>query len=210
MVKFKRCSLCCRGARMRTLATLRVGTGWRYKDDRKIRGNSTEGQIPGPLPKDDFSFFFFFLSDSGQAKGNQGFNKNFENFKEKQTIVLITPSFLDSIAVFSVTARSSDPVASLPELAVYINVLMNWEKYFRVSTHAASYDSTQFSFSQCSPSYAFLVPITSPPKTKLQCRKQLLFLMENSLEIAKWLSCPQKPISFLLEVRHIHPCCCCC
>lgn len=156
-----------------------------------------------PFPQ--MTWILFFLSGSGQAKGTQGFNKHLENFKEKQTIVLITPSFLDSIAMFSVTARSSDPVASLPELAVCINVLMNWEKYFRVSTHAASSDSMQFSLSQRSPSYAFLVPITPPPKTKLECRKQLLFLMENSLEITKWLSCPQKPISFLLEVRHIHP-----
>ena len=98
-------------------------------EDIKMTGRSEEivqkDKFLAPFPKMTLVFFFFFISDSGQAKGTQGFNKHFENFKEKQTIVLITPSFLDSIAVFSVTARSSDPVASLPELAVYINVLMN-------------------------------------------------------------------------------------
>ena len=47
--------------------------------------------------------------------------------KKKQTIVLITPGFLDSIAMFFVTTRPSGPAASLSELAVYMatNVLMN-------------------------------------------------------------------------------------
>lgn len=47
--------------------------------------------------------------------------------KKRQTTVLITPGFLDLIAMFSVTARPSGPAASLPELAVYMatNVLMN-------------------------------------------------------------------------------------
>lgn len=110
--------------------------------------------------------------------------------KKKQTMVLITLGFLDSIAMFFVTARPSGPAASLLELAVYMatNVLMNWEKCFRVDTDAAPSNSMQFSLSQCSPPYVFLVPIMPIPKTKLACRNQLHFLMESSLEKAKWLS----------------------
>lgn len=74
-------------------------------------------------------------------------------FKKKQTMVLITLGFLDSIAMSFVTARPSGPAASLLELAVYMatNVLMNWEKCFRVDTKAAPSNSMQFSLSQCSP-----------------------------------------------------------
>lgn len=100
----------------------------------EIVGRSEEivqKEIPGSLPNfahPKTSLILFSLMTVVRQKEHRELTNIFENLRKKHTIVLlITPGFLDSTAVLSVTARPLNPAASLPELAVYMasSVLTN-------------------------------------------------------------------------------------
>lgn len=120
-VKFKRCSLCYRGAGMRCRGGIRIQ---RLQEDQKKSYRKTNSWHPSQFCTPNKFFNLVFLNGSNQAKGTQGSDKHFETFFKKANHCTDYPCFLDSIAVFSFTARP------LVQLLLCQSWLLTWQPIY--------------------------------------------------------------------------------